>query len=233
MKKKLVTAIILAAGDGRRFDTKKLKQFARVQNIPLLRRVLSHLTAFTFIDNVVVVTPPQKRLAAEKIGTSFARKHHLPVKFVVGGSSRQQSTHNALKELTSNPPSHVLIFDANRITSPLFTKEVYKKGVLTGAAVLGRELTDSLGEAHAADLDSITPLKRNSRLRLIYTPHCYAFSVLADAHRNAPPGEHENAELVAMRGTPISFVRCPLLDVKVTFKEDLALLHAHYGMTKE
>lgn len=225
MKKKTVVAIILAAGKGRRFSNTKLKQFHRIQNTPLLRTVLNHLASFSFIKKILVVTPLHKKGVAEKITTAFARKHpHLTISFVPGGTSRRASTENALSYLSTEPPSHVVLFDANRITSPIFTKKVYEKGLETGAAVLGREITDSLGTL-SVNQSMVTPLPRNTALRLLYTPHCYSYAILRNAHLAAPKdGDYENAELVALSGVSVSFVRCPLLDVKVTFPEDVRIL---------
>ncbi len=127
-----VSAIIPAAGQGKRLGSKVPKAFVPVNGRPLLVRTLSALKRSFLFEEMIVAVSFEWLEVAKKI----LKKHGLNrVRAVLGGRTRAGSVRNALSAV-SEKCDWVLVHDAAR---PLVSKAVVRRTILgskrTGAAI--------------------------------------------------------------------------------------------------
>ena len=101
--------IILASGQSKRFNSKKLKQFSYYKNKPLFKHSLDLALKSKLFKKIIIVVN-NKKLIKEKFS-----KNILIIK---GGKERSDSSLIALKFVKKFKPLNVLIHDAAR---PNFT----------------------------------------------------------------------------------------------------------------
>lgn len=116
-----IDAILLGGGNGRRYADSALsaavpKQFLLLGGLPVWIHSLKALVAMECVRRVVFAVPPDFVAVAERQLVEHLPGCPLPLKIIVGGERRQDSSRNALEalELTSPPPTRVLIHDACR-----------------------------------------------------------------------------------------------------------------------
>ena len=88
----LISAILLAGGDGNRFGGEVPKQFLRLAGEEILLRSVRPSSS-AGIDELVVVAHPRWIDETERLATPG---HQVPTHVVAGGSSRNESTWNGL-----------------------------------------------------------------------------------------------------------------------------------------
>ena len=102
-----VTLIILCAGNSSRFEHKTKKQWLRINNQPLWLNVAKKLASYANFDKIIITS--------HKNELSYMKNFSDDYNFVAGGSTRQESIINSLKEVTT---SHVMISDVARACIP-------------------------------------------------------------------------------------------------------------------
>lgn len=214
-------AVVLAAGSGRRFGGNKL--FETVNDLPLLYYSLKSYQNNDLIDGIVVTSGPD---TSEKI-SDLVNAHSLnKVRRVIkGGSERQHSVHNALREISG--ADNVAIHDAAR---PLLTKALIEDGFRT----LARE--DVSGAIPVLPIsDTVKFIKGNIVMRtvsrdglyLVQTPQVFDFEVLRNCHNQAFEEDFvatDDAGLLENYGYKVASFTGNRNNVKVTYKEDLELV---------
>ena len=112
------SAIITAAGSGRRFGEEK--QFKKLHGKPLYEYSLDIFIKSKLFDEVILVIPNNNQ---KKLQREIKRKYGSQVNLVIGGLDRQDSVKNAIQN--SNPKvDMVVIHDAAR---PFITKTLIEK----------------------------------------------------------------------------------------------------------
>jgi|GEM_PF-2557548 len=219
--------IVLAAGKSARFRGMKYKQFDHLRGTPLFIHTLKAVLRLNFITSVLVVLPSSKIQYGKRTIETWIPQPKIAIVCIAGGKTRTESTYRALRYLKDNPPSYVLIQDAARpMMKSQIAAAVHAKARKTGAAIVGRPMTDSL--AYVKDSRTRKTLDRTN-VYATYTPHCYTFTLIAKAHERAQKRkmlEQENADLVLLSGKPVSIVPTTGIDIKVTYPEDLATVES-------
>ena len=112
------SAIITAAGSGRRFGEQK--QFKKLHGKPLYQYSLDIFIESRIFDEIILVIPNRNQ---EKVQKKIKTKYGSEVSFVIGGPDRQDSVKNAIRN--SNPNTElVVIHDAAR---PFITKTLIEQ----------------------------------------------------------------------------------------------------------
>ena len=107
--------IILAAGSGNRFNTKKPKQYFLYKNKQLFEHSLIKSIKSKLFKKIILVVDNPKNIK---------RKYSNKVVIIKGGKERSDSSLNALKTIKKLKPNNVLIHDAAR---PDFKISLVKK----------------------------------------------------------------------------------------------------------
>ncbi|HJS52597.1 MAG TPA: 2-C-methyl-D-erythritol 4-phosphate cytidylyltransferase [Pyrinomonadaceae bacterium] len=214
------TAIIVAAGSGKRFKSDKPKQFVEIHGKPLIFHTLEKFQAAKSIDSVILVLPEDQIEYFNAIGSRFPISKLFGV--VAGGVTRAESARNGL-DAVSVGTEVVAVHDGAR---PLVTSDeidaTVEKAKTAGAACLVAPVTDTIksvrGEEIANTLD-------REKLRRALTPQAFQVDVLRRAFGLGDLSEEVTDEcyLVERLGHPIAFVEGSPRNIKITHSDDLII----------
>jgi len=218
-----VTAVIPAAGEGKRMNSKK--QFLELNGRPVLDITVSVFDECQSIDDIIVV------VAKEDIRlTKDLLKERKKVKsIVVGGAERQDSVYNGIEAIKPESEDDiVVIHDAAR---PLITKEIISSVVIEAktskAVVVGVPSKDTVKTVSPENIIMET-LDRAS-IWLVQTPQAFHYSVIKQAYERAQRIKYkatDDSKLVERMGISVKMVMGSYENIKITTKEDLAIAEA-------
>jgi 2-C-methyl-D-erythritol 4-phosphate cytidylyltransferase len=218
-----VTAIIPAAGSGKRINAKK--QFMEINGQPVLFVTVSVFDKCQSIDDVIVV------VAREDIElTKALLKDFKKVKSVVeGGAERQDSVYNGLREVVQDSDEDiVVIHDAAR---PLVTKEIIAKAIMevkvSNAVIVGVPAKDTIKTVSSENM-VLETLDRGS-IWQVQTPQVFRASVIKEAYERAQKIRYratDDSKLVERMGIPVKMVMGSYENIKITTIEDVAVAEA-------
>ena len=174
-------AIILAAGQGKRMNSKKAKQYLLLQDKPILYYSLKAFQE-SRIDHIILVTGAADR---DYVRQEIVEKYGFTkVSSVVeGGKERYHSVYNGLqaaKQYTSGE-SYVFIHDGAR---PFVTEDMIEQAYACvkeeRACVIGMPVKDTIKIADEAGYAANTP--KRSLVWMIQTPQVFALSLITGAY---------------------------------------------------
>lgn len=215
--------VLLAAGSGSRVGTDTNKVLLPLAGRRVLSWSLTWRHGLRWCTSTIVVIREQDRGAVLAVLEREAPRR--PVDLVVGGATRHESEHNALRLLAprirAGEIDVVVVHDAARpLTGPtMFDEVVHAAHVLGGALPVLRQ-------------HGLVGVERGSavqteRLVTVQTPQAFRAADLLDAYENAQDsgflgtdtaGCMERFSSTAVRGLPGAAT-----NIKVTFPEDLFL----------
>lgn len=227
-KPQAVTAIIVAAGSGKRVGGSVAKQFLEIDRKPILRHTLDVFQECARIDRIIVVAPAdlcQRLHQAITTGWGISKVDLV----VPGGSERHDSVWNALQQVATNC-TIVVIHDGVRpfvtvsqIEACIASAEVH------GAATLATPPKDTI-KVIADNVVKTTPDR--SSLVAVQTPQAFYTEVILRAYQNAIlTGEFstDDAALVEKIGQSVHIVMGDYQNIKITSREDVLLATAMLG----
>ena len=217
------TAIILAAGQGKRMKTKVQKQFLMLQGKPLLYYSLACFQKSDEIQEIVVVTGKEsidycRNEIIEKYGFTKVKS------IAEGGKERYDSVYAGL-EACSADTDYVFIHDGAR---PFVTEDIIKrtkKGAVTyQACIAGMPSKDTVKIIDENNMVSATP--ERSRVWSVQTPQVFLYSLIKEAHDTARSvsmqGITDDAMVVEQyKNTPVRIVEGAYENIKITTPEDI------------
>jgi 2-C-methyl-D-erythritol 4-phosphate cytidylyltransferase len=219
MKKASVIAIIVAAGEGKRFGFSK--QFALLREKPVLEWCLDRFEAHKQVKEIVLVLndETQKQKLLERYGKIRA--------VAEGGEKRQDSVLAGFSQIDPEMAEVVLVHDGVRplLESDLISR-VIDRTLEQGAAVPVIPVEDTIklieGRLVRQTLD-------RSRLFRVQTPQGFCYSVLREALDSAREDGFygtDEAALVERIGKKVSVVQGDPRNIKITTPLDLKLAEA-------
>lgn len=221
----MVTAIILAAGRGKRMNSSLNKVFMLLVNQPILLHSVIAFSACRHVDNLVVVAAPDETLQVQEMLNSVIGIKTCQV--VAGGSERQYSIANALKVIP-HATEIVLVHDGAR---PLITEEcinrVIQASIQYNAAVAAVAVKDTIKTVNDSAVVIGTPDRRT--LWSIQTPQGFNARLLHQAYDQAIQDGYlgtDDASLVERLGVDVKIVVGDYENIKVTTPEDLIIAEA-------
>ncbi|MDP2906263.1 MAG: 2-C-methyl-D-erythritol 4-phosphate cytidylyltransferase [Candidatus Omnitrophota bacterium] len=220
----IVTAIVVAAGSGKRLGSKVHKPLVKVAGLPLVIHCLKALDAYDGIKDIVLVVN-----AANRAALLSAVKHYRISKVssvVLGGARRQDSVWRGLKAVTSDA-DFVLIHDAGRpFINRKILSAVIKEAARTGAAIAAVPVKDTIKEVVRGQTFVKKTLDRD-RLWEVQTPQVFKREIILEAY-NKFDGKTvtDDAALVERLGKKVSLVMAAYSNIKVTTPEDLIIAEA-------
>ena len=219
MKRASVIAIIVAAGEGRRFGFSK--QFALLRERPILERCLDKFEAHEQIKEIVLVLKDE--MQKEKLFRRY-RKIRAVAK---GGKKRQDSVLAGFSQIDPERAEIVLVHDGVRplVESDLISR-VIDRTLERGAAVPVIPVEDTI---KLIEDKQVRQTLDRSRLFRVQTPQGFSYSVLRealDSAREAGFYGTDEAALVERIGKEVSVVRGDPRNIKITTPLDLRLAEA-------
>ena len=209
-----VAAIVVAAGEGRRFGSPK--QFALLGGRSVLEWSLAAFEAQPRVKEIVLVLPD------EALGSRFASAFAKIRAVVRGGARRQDSVLAGLSRLDRRRADIVLVHDGARpLVSNALIRRIIREASAHGAAVPALPVEDTVKEG--ADGRVVRTVDRSSLFR-VQTPQGFAFEILEEAYRRA--GEDgftgtDDASLVERLNRPVALVEGEPRNIKITTLLDL------------
>jgi 2-C-methyl-D-erythritol 4-phosphate cytidylyltransferase len=214
-----VTAIIAAAGAGRRMKSDRPKQLLTLDDTPILIYTVRKFDSCRLINKILVAAPQEsveevRRLIA---GAGFSK----PVSVVQGGARRQDSVAVAMQHLSPDT-TIVAVHDAVRPFVKIDEIEaVIAEAQNSGAAVLAIPIVDTVKQIRKDVIDSTLT---REHLVLAQTPQAFRTEVLAEAFERARRDDGtDESSLVERLGLPVAVVRGSERNIKITRPDDLNL----------
>jgi 2-C-methyl-D-erythritol 4-phosphate cytidylyltransferase len=214
-----VSAIVVAAGAGKRFGS--AKQFALLRGESVLDRSLKALAAHPEVGQIVLVLP------AGIGGARYRKRFGKVVAVVRGGLKRQDSVARGFKRLDSGPADIVLVHDGVRplVSGEVISRVVAKAGEC-GAAVAAVPVEDTIKQAFGGVV--VRTLEREN-LQRVQTPQAFVHEILERAMRKAKRDGFygtDEAALVERMGYPVAVVPGDQRNIKITTAVDLKIAEA-------
>lgn len=227
MKNEKCTAIVLAAGQGKRMQSKIQKQFLEIQDHPVLYYSLQCFQKSPLIRDVILVTGEGVISYCKK---EIVEKYHLDKvsRVIAGGKERYDSVYAGL--LACADSDYVFIHDGAR---PFITEDILQRGMegvkKTGACVIGMPSKDTIKLADSAGFIKETP--NRSLVWTIQTPQIFSYSLIRKAHESIRKKDMtaitDDAMVVEQEtGARICLAKGSYRNIKITTPEDLLIAEA-------
>lgn len=216
---KRVSAIIVAAGEGRRFGSSK--QFACLRGKSVLDWCLERFEAHKQVTEVVLV------LKDEGQGKKYLEQYSKIVAVARGGARRQDSVYSGFYSLDPEKAEVVLVHDAAR---PIIEEELISRVI---EATLKREavipavpVEDTI---KLVEGEEVRQTVNREKLFRIQTPQGFYYPVLKQALDKARDEKFygtDEASLVEKTGRKVFTVQGDPRNIKITTLEDLKIAEA-------
>jgi 2-C-methyl-D-erythritol 4-phosphate cytidylyltransferase len=216
----MLSAIILAAGQGKRLGTAVPKPLVKIGSRPAIIYSLNTLNKHPGIDEIIVVASARNQSQIVKAIKSYSFKKIKS--FVLGGRRRQDSVYNGLKKI--NPDSDwVLIHDSAR---PFIDTQSITKVILaakkTGAAILAVRSKATMKLCQQDNM-VVGTLDRD-KLWEVQTPQIFKKELVLAAYKKfSKTNVTDDASLVEKLGKPVKIVPGRYENIKITTAEDLLI----------
>lgn len=210
-----VAGVIVAAGQGLRAGQPLPKQFALWRGKPVVRHSAEALAESGVAPIVIAIPQGAEEIAARALAG-------LPVQFVTGGATRQDSVRLGLEALARDEPDFVLIHDAARPILPQAVIRRLENALVTQpGAIPVLPVVDSL--THATGNLMGFPARRED-LRRVQTPQAFRYSAILAAHRGwgGEPDAGDDAQVAQAAGLDIALVEGDEALHKLTYATDFA-----------
>lgn len=216
----MVSAILLAAGFGRRLNLSVSKPLVKIGRFPVIIYSLSRLNSHPDINEIIVVANRRNKAPiARAIKPYLFRKIKL---LVLGGLRRQDSVYNGLKAIDKNS-KWVLIHDSARpfVGRAAITK-VIRQAKKSGAAILGVRPKATIKFSRGNN--TVAKTLDRDKLWEIQTPQVFKKQLLLKAYKKYGKNNFtDDAGLVEKSGGKVKIVASSYLNMKITTLEDLLL----------
>lgn len=222
----MISALIVAAGQGLRMGSAQRKQYLQLCGRPVLVHTLRAFDRCPDIRSIVLVVPTTEMdFCKKEILSAASLENHVVL--VAGGQRRQDSVFNGLQHL-GDAQGVVLIHDGVRpLVSMALIQDCIQGALQWGACIPGIPAVDTLKRIDPQGNIQGT-LPRDS-IRLAQTPQAFSLPVIRRAHleaRRLGRVATDDASLVEALGMPVHVVVGSRENIKITTPEDLAYAEA-------
>ncbi len=220
MKEQTVTAVIVAAGSGRRMGG-AAKPFLPLGGRPVLSWVLEAFRQCPQVAEIVIVTRPEEEEKALRI----AKDCGVKVRVCAGGATRQLSVRAGAKDAAGG---YLAIHDGARpLVTPACIARVFEAAFACGAAAAAVPVKDTIKEVDHEGFVVRTP--ERARLFAVQTPQVFEKNLLADAFEAAEAAGRDysdDCQLIEAVGGKVRLVPGDDSNLKITVPGDLAVAEA-------
>ncbi len=196
--------ILLAAGKGKRFNSKEKKQFINYKNKPLFMHSIEKAKKSKLFKRIILVTN---------------KKIKIPnVDVIKGGKERSDSSFKALKYLQNKKVKNVFIHDAARPNFSINLLKNLKRNLTKNMAVVPYINTDN--STKYAYRNKVVNLKRQ-KVMLTQTPQCFDYKTLYNLSKNNKDSITDESSLFLNNNKKVKFIKGEDSNIKITKKSDL------------
>ena len=214
-----VTAIILAAGEGKRFGS--AKQFVPLKGKTVLDWSLEKFEEHEAIDSIILV------VGRNQSGDEYLSKYAKIAAIAIGGEKRQDSSYSGLACVDTKETEIILVHDSAR---PLVGKDLISRIIDAsrekGAVIPVVPLEDTIKRVEG---ERVLRTEKRQQLFRVQTPQGFSLSLLREAFDHAMENRWEGtdeAALVEKLGKDVFVVPGDQRNMKITTPEDLRIAEA-------
>ena len=228
---RLNSAIIVAAGSGKRMNIDINKQFIRLDNKEIVAHTIEVFYKNKNIDEIVVCVKEEEE--------EFFKKHIIQkykfknVKVVKGGDERQDSIYNGLKQI-SKECKVVLIHDGAR---PFIEDEIINESIeiakIKKAVVVGVPVKDTI---KIVSNEKIEQTPERSMLWAAQTPQTFEYNIIMKAYKEAYKNNYygtDDSMLVENINQEVTMIMGSNENIKITTPEDISIAEQILKVRKE
>lgn len=247
MERKFCTAVVLAAGQGKRMGTKVAKQYLEIGGRPLLYYTLRAFEQSPLIDAIVLVVGDGDQISYCKKEIVDAYNFRKVDTITIGGKERYDSVFCALNVIHSNMcaaarEGYVFIHDGAR---PVVTQEVLERCLEAAkkyeACVAAMPVKDTIKLADEEGFAAATP--RRDLLWMVQTPQTFSFPLIYGAYCEMAARKKQLEEekititddamvVETFTDKRVKLVEGSYENIKVTTPDDLKLAAAFLGVDR-
>lgn len=228
----MISVIIPAAGQGKRFGAGINKAFVSLAGKTILERTVAAFSDLTEVSEIIIVIAPDE-LDEIKRQVKFYPRQDI-IKVVAGGAERQYSVENALAAIRDDAEI-VLIHDGAR---PLISRRVIHQVIKAvrdnSAAIVAVPVKDTIKVVDSGGFVTSTPVR--SELWAVQTPQGFKRSLLIQAYKKAREENFlgtDDSSLVERLGIPVKIVPGEYENIKITTPEDLPIAKMIFTENRE
>ncbi|MCI5919834.1 MAG: 2-C-methyl-D-erythritol 4-phosphate cytidylyltransferase [Roseburia sp.] len=223
------TAIVLAAGVGKRMNSKIQKQYMLLGGKPVLFYALDAFEKSRVDEIILVVGKGEIEYCRKEIVEKY--KFHKVTKIVEGGKERYHSVYEGLKAIDT--ADYVLIHDGAR---PFLNQQILARAMEAvkqyQACVVGMPVKDTIKITTEDGFSKETPERKH--VWMIQTPQCFSYPLIFDVYQKMLQNEDTTITDDAMvlekvKGLPVKMVEGSYRNIKITTPEDLLVAEAYLG----
>ncbi|MBQ4529735.1 MAG: 2-C-methyl-D-erythritol 4-phosphate cytidylyltransferase [Lachnospiraceae bacterium] len=223
MNRKKCSAIVLAAGVGKRMQSDVPKQYMLLEEKPLLYYALKTFQE-SFVEEIILVTG---RSEVEYCKKEIVEKYRLNKvkKIVPGGKERYHSVYEGLKAIRDC--EYVYIHDGARpFVDNEMLERAYKAVEETGACVIGVKAKDTIKIADENGMVDYTP--NRDLVWQVQTPQVFRYGAIKEAHEIVMAKENilitDDAMVYETAfGKSVKLVEGKYENIKITTPEDMGV----------
>ena len=217
-------AIVLAAGQGKRMNSKVQKQFLLIKDKPVLYYTLNAFEVSPLISDIILVTGKDEigycqQEIVEKYAFTKVRK------IVAGGKERYHSVHNGIQAI--DKAEYVFIHDGARpFVNAEIIERVYAAVTEHKACVAAMPVKDTIKIADENGFAAQTPDRK--KVWQMQTPQAFEYHLIKGAYEKLmieePAGITDDAMVVeTMTDYKVKLVEGSYRNIKITTPEDLEI----------
>ena len=232
MNKEKNTAVVLAAGVGKRMGDKVAKQYMLLKEKPVLWYALHTFEQADRIDEIILVVGKGEVSFAKK---EFVEKYGFSkiTKVVEGGAERYLSVWEALKAMDRTQDGFVFIHDGARpFVTEKIIEDTYRAANACGGAVAAMPVKDTIKIADAEGFAKDTPNRKS--VWMVQTPQVFERGKITDAYEKMIESlpvltvkgvqiTDDAMVLETMTGDKVKLVEASYENIKITTPEDMKI----------
>lgn len=220
--KPICTAVIVAAGKGKRMGTEISKQFLPLGGKEILAHTVQKFEKATNIRDIILVTGVDSLQDVQEMAQEYGWEKIVSI--VAGGKERQDSVWNGLQQVAVDTEI-ILIHDGVR---PFVTEDILNGSIETalemGGCVAGVPAKDTIKVCDGENIAIATPDR--SALWQIQTPQTFRKERIVKAYEQAKEDGFvgtDDASFAEHCGYPVKVIMGSYRNIKITTKEDLII----------
>ena len=227
MEKQKYTAIVLAAGSGKRMNSKVHKQYLIIQDRPVLYYSLKAFEDSAVDEIVLVVGKGEEKFCRKEIVDKYGISK---VKAIVeGGKERYHAVFEGLKR--TSDADYVLIHDGAR---PFVNQDIIRRCMQEvqkyQACVVGMPVKDTIKIADEEGYAKQTPDRKN--VWMIQTPQTFSYALIYEAYEEMLKTEDtaitdDAMVLERIKGKKSKLIEGSYRNIKITTPEDLLIANVY------
>ncbi|MCI6065362.1 2-C-methyl-D-erythritol 4-phosphate cytidylyltransferase [bacterium] len=227
MEKQKYAAIVLAAGSGKRMNSKVHKQYLIIQDRPVLYYSLKAFEDSAVDEIVLVVGKGEEKFCRKEIVDKYGISK---VKAIVeGGKERYHSVFEGLKQ--TSDADYVLIHDGAR---PFVNQDIIRRCMQEvqkyQACVVGMPVKDTIKIADEEGYAKQTPDRKN--VWMIQTPQTFSYALIYEAYEEMLKTEDtaitdDAMVLERIKGKKSKLIEGSYRNIKITTPEDLLIANVY------